>query len=766
MGPRILSQEGCRYDMITLQSAGVRWQKGTPVPASVASPADREKTMAYQIFRRHNQREEAGQLHLKFDSLISHDITYVGIIQTAKASGLKEFPVPYVMTNCHNSLCAVGGTINEDDHVFGLSAAIKYGGNFVPANQAVIHQYAREMMSGCGRMILGSDSHTRYGAIGTMGVGEGGPEIVKQLLKNTYDIASPQVVLVYLTGSPAQGVGPHDVAIALCGAVYKNGFVKNKVLEFAGPGIAGLPMDYRIGIDVMTTETACLSSIWETDGAVEEYLAIHGRPEAYEALHPQEGAYYDSRITIDLSRGEPMAALPFPPAEAYPIRELMANPGDIFREVEKRAAEQFGGKVNLSLTDKLVDGKVVVDQGIIAGCAGGMYDNIAEAAAILDGHDVGSGYFSLSIYPPSVPVNLELIQNGVQQSLLQAGALFKPCFCGPCFGAGDVPANNGLSIRHTTRNFPNREGSKPGDGQLSGVVLMDARSIAATARNHGVLTPATEVDYVPPKQGKRTFDTQVYDRRVYFGFGHPQPEAALKYGPNIAEWPPIRALADNLLMQVASVLRDPVTTTDELIPSGETSSYRSNPLGLAEFTLSRRDPEYVGRSKRVDAVEKRRVAGESLIEADPELAVVFASLNGAGVDADASRVEYGSMIYAKKPGDGSAREQAASCQRVIGGLANIVEEYATKRYRSNVMNWGMVPFQLKGVPPFEVGDYVSVPGIREAIGGDLPSIPAWVVHAGEAREISLYVADMTDEERAIVRAGCLINYNRTRREKE
>ena len=531
MGPRILSQEGCRYDMITLQSAGVRWQKGTPVPASVASPADREKTMAYQIFRRHNQREEAGQLHLKFDSLISHDITYVGIIQTAKASGLKEFPVPYVMTNCHNSLCAVGGTINEDDHVFGLSAAIKYGGNFVPANQAVIHQYAREMMSGCGRMILGSDSHTRYGAIGTMGVGEGGPEIVKQLLKNTYDIASPQVVLVYLTGSPAQGVGPHDVAIALCGAVYKNGFVKNKVLEFAGPGIAGLPMDYRIGIDVMTTETACLSSIWETDGAVEEYLAIHGRPEAYEALHPQEGAYYDSMITIDLSKVEPMAALPFHPAEAYPIRELMANPGDIFREVEKRAAEQFGGKVNLSLTDKLVDGKVVVDQGIIAGCAGGMYDNIAEAAAILDGHDVGSGYFSLSIYPPSVPVNLELIQNGVQQSLLQAGALFKPCFCGPCFGAGDVPANNGLSIRHTTRNFPNREGSKPGDGQLSGVVLMDARSIAATARNHGVLTPATEADYVPPKQGKRTFDTQVYDRRVYFGFGHPQPEAALKFGP-------------------------------------------------------------------------------------------------------------------------------------------------------------------------------------------------------------------------------------------
>ena len=648
--------------MITLQSAGVRWQKGTPVPASVASPADREKTMAYQIFRRHNQREEAGQLHLKFDSLISHDITYVGIIQTAKASGLKEFPVPYVMTNCHNSLCAVGGTINEDDHVFGLSAAIKYGGNFVPANQAVIHQYAREMMSGCGRMILGSDSHTRYGAIGTMGVGEGGPEIVKQLLKNTYDIASPQVVLVYLTGSPAQGVGPHDVAIALCGAVYKNGFVKNKVLEFAGPGIAGLPMDYRIGIDVMTTETACLSSIWETDGAVEEYLAIHGRPEAYEALHPQEGAYYDSMITIDLSKVEPMAALPFHPAEAYPIRELMANPGDIFREVEKRAAEQFGGKVNLSLTDKLVDGKVVVDQGIIAGCAGGMYDNIAEAAAILDGHDVGSGYFSLSIYPPSVPVNLELIQNGVQQSLLQAGALFKPCFCGPCFGAGDVPANNGLSIRHTTRNFPNREGSKPGDGQLSGVVLMDARSIAATARNHGVLTPATEVDYVPPKQGKRTFDTQVYDRRVYFGFGHPQPEAELKFGPNIAEWPPIPALADNLLMQVASVLRDPVTTTDELIPSGETSSYRSNPMKLASFALSRRDPDYVPRALDTQALETARQAGSLPAQVQEVLEKL-----GQGSLAPAA-FQIGSVIFANKPGDGSAREQAASCQRVLQHL--------------------------------------------------------------------------------------------------
>ena len=740
--------------MITLQSAGVRWQKGAPVPASVASPADREKTMAYQIFRRHNQREEAGQLHLKFDSLISHDITYVGIIQTAKASGLTEFPVPYVMTNCHNSLCAVGGTINEDDHVFGLSAAIKYGGNFVPANQAVIHQYAREMMSGCGRMILGSDSHTRYGAIGTMGVGEGGPEIVKQLLKNTYDIAAPEVVLVYLTGEPAQGVGPHDVAIALCGQVYKNGFVKNKVLEFAGPGIKNLPMDYRIGIDVMTTETACLSSIWETDGAVEEYLAIHGRPEAYEALHPQEGAYYDSMITIDLSKVEPMAALPFHPAEAYPIRELMANPGDIFRDVEKRTADQFGGKVTLSLTDKLVDGKIVVDQGIIASCAGGMYDNIAEAAAILDGHDVGSGYFSLSIYPPSVPVNLELIHNGVQQSLLEAGALFKPCFCGPCFGAGDVPANNGLSIRHTTRNFPNREGSKPGDGQLSGVVLMDARSIAATARNHGVLTPATEVSYVQPKQGKRTFDQKVYDRRVYFGFGHPQPEAELKFGPNIAEWPPIPALADNMLMQVASVLRDPVTTTDELIPSGETSSYRSNPLKLASFALSRRDPDYVPRAQATQALETGRQAGAPA----PEVQAVLEQLGQKDLAPEAYQI--GSVIFANKPGDGSAREQAASCQRVLGGAANLAAEYATKRYRSNVVNWGMLPFIAEDVKDWNLqpGDRIYLPGIRAAVDGGAEEVPAVLLQNGAERPVTLKPPGMTREERDIVLAGCLINY--------
>ncbi len=741
--------------MITLQSGGVLWQNGAPVPAAAPAPADRRKTMAYQIFSRHSQREEAGQLHLKFDSLISHDITYVGIIQTAKASGLKQFPVPYVMTNCHNSLCAVGGTINEDDHVFGLSAAMKYGGNFVPANQAVIHQYAREMMAGCGKMILGSDSHTRYGAIGTMGVGEGGPEIVKQLLSNTYDIAAPQVVLVYLTGEPAQGVGPHDVAIALCGATYKNGFVKNKVLEFCGPGIKNLPMDYRIGIDVMTTETACLSSIWETDGAVEEYLAIHGRPGEYEELHPQEGAYYDSMITIDLSKVEPMAALPFHPSEAYPIRELIANAGDILREVEKRSAEQFGGKAALSLTDKLVNGKLIVDQGVIAGCAGGMYDNIAEAAAILEGHDVGSGYFSLSVYPPSVPVNLELIHNGVQQSLLEAGALFKPCFCGPCFGAGDVPANNGLSIRHTTRNFPNREGSKPGDGQLAGVVLMDARSIAATARNHGVLTPATEVSYVQPAQGKRTFDRKVYDRRVYFGFGKAQPDYDLKFGPNIAEWPAIPALAEDMLMQVASVLRDPVTTTDELIPSGETSSYRSNPMKLASFALSRRDPDYVPRAQATHALETARQQGET----DPAVGKVLEAL---GLEPSAvDKLQIGSVIFANKPGDGSAREQAASCQRVLGGCANICYEFATKRYRSNCVNWGMLPFTLAEGEEFpcQPGDFIYVPGVRAKVESGESVFPATIVHEGGwTRPITLYLNNTTAEERELLLTGCLMNH--------
>ena len=740
--------------MIQLHHGGVTLQNGVPAPAKTAAPALRDRTMAYQILRRHDKPAGDGLLHLTFDSLISHDITYVGVIQTAKASGMTEFPVPYVLTNCHNSLCAVGGTINEDDHVFGLSAAIKYGGDYVPANQAVIHQYAREMMSGCGRMILGSDSHTRYGALGTMGVGEGGPEIVKQLLKNTYDIAAPEVILVWLTGEPPHGVGPHDVAIALCGAVYKNGFVKNKVLEFAGPAVSRLPMDYRIGIDVMTTETACLSSIWETDEAVADYLALHGRPETFTALHPQDGAYYDGMITIDLDRMEPMAALPFHPSEAVTLRELLHDPGDHLREVEKRAAAQFGGKAGLHLTDKLADGKLVVDQGVIAGCAGGMYDNIAEAAAILAGHDTGSGYFSLSVYPPSVPVNLELMENGVQQSLLASGALFKPCFCGPCFGAGDVPANNGLSIRHTTRNFPNREGSKPADGQLAGVILMDARSIAATARNHGVLTSAADVDYTPPAPVQRRFDRAVYDRRVYFGFGKAQPDAPLKYGPNIAEWPAIPALSDDLLMQVASVLRDEVTTTDELIPSGETSSYRSNPLKLAEFALSRRDPDYVPRAKTTQALETARAAGT----VPPELQAVLMALHLP--ESALERMHIGSVIFANKPGDGSAREQAASCQRVLGGCANICYEFATKRYRSNCVNWGMLPFTLADGAPFNAvpGDFIFVPAVREKVARGDGEFPAVLIHDGKTQPLTLYLKNTGAEERELLLTGCLMNH--------
>ena len=738
--------------MIELTSHGVYLVDGKPqegAPMSVSPDAARENTIAYSILRAHDVSDDPKKMRIRFDCLVSHDITYVGIIQTARASGLKEFPLPYAMTNCHNSLCAVGGTINEDDHVFGLSAAKKYGGIYVPANQSVIHSYAREALAACGNMILGSDSHTRYGALGTMGVGEGGPEIVKQLLRNTYDIAAPQVVLVWLTGTPPHGVGPHDVAIALCGAVYGNGFAKNKILEFAGPGVAHLPMDYRIGIDVMTTETACLSSIWQTDDAVAEYLTIHGRPEAYTRLAPEEGACYDAMISIDLSRLEPMAALPFHPSEAVTLRELLHDPGDYLRQVEQRAAEQFGGKATLSLTDQLVDGKLVVQQGIIAGCAGGMYDNIAEAAAILSGGDVGCGPFSLSVYPPSIPVNLELMQNGVQQALLEAGVLFKPCFCGPCFGAGDVPANNALSVRHTTRNFPNREGSKPGDGQLSGVLLMDARSIAATARNHGVVTSAAEVDYPAPAPVRRTFDGGVYGRRVYFGYGKAQPEAPLHYGPNIAEWPAIPPLGEELLLQVASVLRDPVTTTDELIPSGETSSYRSNPLGLAEFTLSRKDPAYVGRAKAVKELELKRRRGE--IDAE-----VSAALRGF----DAADTGLGSLVMALRPGDGSAREQAASCQRVLGGAANIALEYATKRYRSNVVNWGMLPFistdlEQLGIAP---GDQIILKGVRSSLERGKEDFEAILVQNGVEKAVTLRLPNMTQEERDIILSGCLINY--------
>ncbi len=742
--------------MVTLKKGGFVWQNGRPVPAdgNVNAAAARKKTMAYTVMNAHNSSNDDSMMRIKFDSLISHDITYVGIIQTAKGSGLTKFPVPYVMTNCHNSLCAVGGTINEDDHVFGLSAAKKYGGIYVPANQAVLHQYAREMMTGCGKMILGSDSHTRYGALGTMGVGEGGPEIVKQLLSNTYDVASPEVVLVYLTGKPNRGVGPHDVAIALCGATYKNGFVKNKVLEFAGPGVESLPMDFRIGVDVMTTETACLSSIWTTDGKVEEYLAAHGRPDEYKKLAPEEGAYYDSVIEIDLGSVECMAALPFHPSEAYTVRELIEGGAELLREAELRAEEQFGGKVHLKLTDKVQNGKILIDQGVIAGCAGGMYDNIAETAAILENHSVGNGYFSLSVYPPSVPVNLRLIKDGIQQSLMESGALFKPCFCGPCFGAGDVPSNNGLSIRHTTRNFPNREGSRPGDGQLSAVMLMDARSIAATARNGGVLTPATDIDYKMPEDKGVTFDATPYNKRVYFGFGKADESAELRFGPNITEWPKIPALKDNLLLRVASVIHDPVTTTDELIPSGETSSYRSNPLKLASFALSRRDPDYVARTADIRLEEQHRAEGAP--NDDTKRAVAAAGFPET-VLADTA---IASVVFANKPGDGSAREQAASCQRVLGGGANICYEYATKRYRSNCINWGMMPFTIDKDFEFnyEPFDYVFVPGIKSAVESGKESVKGYVISGDTSKEITLHMAGLTEKEREILLSGCLMNW--------
>ena len=731
--------------MLKLHDSGVFWINGAPCTDTCGndSAEGRKKTMAASVLAAHNKSTAQDKLQIKFDSLISHDITYVGIIQTAKASGLERFPVPYVMTNCHNSLCAVGGTINEDDHMFGLSAAKKYGGIYVPANQAVIHQYAREMMAGCGKMILGSDSHTRYGALGTMGIGEGGPELVKQLLERSYDIAAPEVVLVYLTGTPNRGVGPHDVAIALCGATYKNGFVKNKVLEFAGPGVKNLPMDFRIGIDVMTTETACLSSIWVTDEKVEEYLTNHGRGSDYKAMAPSEGAYYDAMIEIDLGSIVPMAALPFHPSEAYTIAELNANAGDILREVEKRAEKQFGKDINFNLTNKVRNGRLMLDQGIIAGCAGGMFDNIAEAAAILDGYDIGCGGFSMSVYPPSIPVNLELIKSGVQQKLLESGALFKPCFCGPCFGAGDVPACGALSARHTTRNFPNREGSKPAEGQLASVMLMDARSIAATARNHGVLTAATDVDYTVPTCNGSNFDGGVYSKRVYFGFGNADPEVSLQLGPNITEWPEIPALGENLLMRLDAVIHDPVTTTDELIPSGDASSYRSNPMKLAGFALSRREPEYVARTAVTRALTAEDVKD------------VLAKLG-----ADSDGVQIGSVIFANKPGDGSAREQTASCQRILGGCANICYEYATKRYRSNCINWGMVPFTIPADADFDyaAGDFVYVPNVRKAVLNGESSIAAKIVAADGVHDITLCLAPLTAEEKQIIADGCLMNY--------
>ncbi len=740
--------------MITLEKNGVFLVDGkVETTASISKEDAKKGTIAYSILKAHNTHDDMENLRIRFDALASHDITYVGIIQTARASGLTEFPVPYALTNCHNSLCAVGGTINEDDHFFGLSAAKKYGGIYVPANQSVIHSYAREELAGCGRMILGSDSHTRYGALGTMGVGEGGPELVKQLLKNTYDVKMPEVVLVYLTGAPRHGIGPHDVAIALTKAVFASGFVKNKVLEFVGPGIKNLPIDFRNGIDVMTTETTCLSSIWETDEVVKGHYAAHGRPEDYKKLAPASIAYYDSMITIELDKVESMIALPFHPSNAYTIHEFTENAAEILAEVEKTAAESFPG-VKFDLTSKVRDGKVYADQGVIAGCSGGLYDNICEASAILRGGSTGNGYFSLSVYPTSVPVSLALTRGGETASLLEAGAVIKPSFCGPCFGAGDVPANGGLSLRHTTRNFPNREGSKPGEGQLAGVALMDSRSIAATAANGGVITAATDVEYdYTPKA--YTFDGTVYKNRVYYGYGKANPEEPLVFGPNIADWPKMEALADNLLVKLAAVIRDDVTTTDELIPSGETSSYRSNPLRLAEFALSRRVPGYAAYSKAVKAVDTARIGGEK----PEELVQVLAKFGN--VDKLIASTQYGSCVFANKPGDGSAREQAASCQKVLGGFANICYEFATKRYRSNCINWGILPFTLDKETefPYEVGDYVFVPNIRAALIAGKEEFPAKVLAAdGSVSDITLYVKGLTAEEKEIILDGCLINY--------
>ena len=742
--------------MIKLTDRGTYLVNGKPSAAAPLSPDEtRKNTIAYGILAAHNLSGNDQNLNIRFDAMLSHDITYVGIIQAARASGLTEFPIPYAMTNCHNSLCAVGGTINEDDHVFGLSAAKKYGGIYVPANQSVIHSFGREEMAKCGAMILGSDSHTRYGALGTMAVGEGGPELVKQLLKNTYDIPAPEVVLVYLTGKPRKGIGPHDVAIALVGATFASGFVKNRVLEFTGPGVAELPIDFRNGIDVMTTETTCLSSIWETDDVVEAHYRAHGRPEDYKKLQPGEVAYYDRMIEIDLSAVEPMIALPFHPSRAFTIRYFNEHARELLAEVEAEAAEKFGGKVKLDLVSKVrADGRVQADQGIIAGCAGGMFDNIDEASCILKNGAVGNGYFSLSVYPTSVPVSLELTRVGVSADLLAAGAVIKPSFCGPCVGAGDVPANNGLSLRHTTRNFPNREGSKPGEGQLATVALMDARSIAATATNGGIITAATDVDYDYAPHAYR-YDRSVYEKRVYFGFGKADKNAELILGPNITDWPKMYELADNLLVELDAVIHDPVTTTDELIPSGETSSYRSNPLRLSEFALSRRCPAYVERSRAVAADEAARRRGEI-----PEK-VRFALSKVGNAEKLAPATQFGSCVFANRPGDGSAREQAASCQKVLGGFANICYEYATKRYRSNCINWGILPFTLDADAKFDYaeGDFVYIPAVREKIAAGEEVFPAKVIRAsGAVEDLTLYVKGLTDKEKAIILCGCLMNY--------
>ena len=739
--------------------------QGHPRLQNVTPEAAKKATIAYGILQAHNQSGDPNALQIRFDALASHDITYVGIIQTARASGMEKFPMPYVLTCCHNSLCAVGGTINEDDHMFGLTAAQKYGGIYVPPHVAVIHQYMREMHAGCGKMILGSDSHTRYGALGTMAVGEGGGELDKQILGDTWDSPYPEVVAIYLTGRPQPWVGPHDIALAICRAVYANGYVKNKVMEFVGPGVASMDTDYRNGVDVMTTETTCLSSIWQTDGDTKAWLTEHGRGSDYRELKPGEVAYYDGCVEIDLSQIKPMIALPFHPSNAYTIDELKENLTDILRETEKAAEKVSQGRAPYTLLDKVKDGQLQVQQGVIGGCAGGTFTSIAQAANVLRGKSIGAGEFTLNVYPSSIPVYMELMKNGALADLMAAGSVVKTAFCGPCFGAGDTPNHNGLSIRHTTRNFPNREGSKPGQGQMSAVALMDARSIAASAARGGLLTSAEEFAGAFAAPPAYHFDPAPYQARVYQGFGKAQEDAPLFYGPNIKDWPQRPALEENILLKVCSKILDEVTTTDELIPSGETSSYRSNPLGLAEFTLSRRDPEYVGRAKEVDALEAAREKGEDVLKLAPELEGVFAAIRTipGQEQVDPQAVEIGSVLYANKPGDGSAREQAASCQRVLGGLANITQDYATKRYRSNVMNWGMLPFHLKGEPTdFEVGDYIYVPGIRSALDGDLAHIPAYVLRDGRAVEIALYCKDMTENERAIVKAGCLINFNRDR----
>ena len=719
-----------------------------------------KNTMAYGILEKHNTSDNMDNLKIKFDKMTSHDITFVGIIQTARASGLKEFPIPYVLTNCHNSLCAVGGTINEDDHMFGLSCAKKFGGVYVPPHQAVIHQFAREMLAECGAMILGSDSHTRYGALGTMAIGEGGGELAKQLLCRTYDVAKPGVVAIYLDGEVAKGVGPQDVALAIIGATFQCGYVKNKVMEFVGPGVDKLSADFRIGIDVMTTETTCLSSIWKTDEKIKEWYDTHYRPEAYKEMNPGSVAYYDGVVYVDLSKVKPMIAMPFHPSNTYTIEELNANLMDILDDCEKRALVSLDGKVDFTLKDKVRDGKLYVEQGIIAGCAGGGFENICQAADIIRGRSIGADEFTLSVYPASTPIYMELAKNGVLADLIETGTIVKTAFCGPCFGAGDTPANNALSIRHSTRNFPNREGSKIQNGQISSVALMDARSIAATAANKGFLTSAEEFDG-SYSEHKYYFDKSIYENRVFDSKGVADPSVEIQFGPNIKDWPEMAALADNLILKVVSEIHDPVTTTDELIPSGETSSYRSNPLGLAEFTLSRKDPAYVSRAKEIQAAQKAIQAGNCPAEAVPELKPVMETIHKSYPDVDKTNLGVGSTIFAVKPGDGSAREQAASCQKVLGGWANIANEYATKRYRSNLINWGMLPFLIpSGDLPFKNGDYLFFPGIRKAVEEKADVIKGYTVEGDSLKEFDVTLGELTDDEREIILKGCLINYNR------